>query len=459
VDAPLLNKAGKVYSKERIFDGLFEAILTRYEEEFRSEETHRDVRFNEAESARDFADSERSRLFLQHESTRSAEFAQVMVLRGQQFDTLEKSRNAREGWRKDRFEGGMERRSWLFKQAQTQQDEKMYSVLNFVEEEFVQAMKERIKKLVRTQQQLFEEARERRSVAFTRSQIQRETELGTFVGEAATISGKTPFVGIPPNQPPALHPIAFPLSPYARTASVSCGSSWMQPYLPSVAPPEISPPHQKQSWYTNSPQRPTWLSPHHHDWHLPLSMNDVINELSRQEPDAFETQFFNDEHGTRHLTFARSRTEWRRQFEDGMYRRQCTFLINERIRDENFESEQRNRTNMSFSAEKERDTSFLHSQQERERKFCANEAMRTSIFCEEEAQRVAADLEAQKMRGELFDALQDKLQKQCSEDEARRNADFEAWALALLQERKQKQVDGYKDEERVREETFVRSLN
>ena len=193
--------------------------------------------------------------------------------------------------------------------------------------------------------------------------------------------------------------------------------------------------------------------------HSSTSINDTLEELNRQEPDVFETKSFNDEHLTRQLFFSMSEAERRRQFEDGMYRRQCTFVIHERIRNENFESEQRNKTNMSFSAEKERDISFLKSQQERECQFQANEAIRASTFYEEEAQRVAADLEAQKRRGELYHLLHDKLQKQCLKDEARRSSGFEAWALALLRERKQKQVDGYKGEERVREEKFVRSLD
>lgn len=184
-----------------------------------------------------------------------------------------------------------------------------------------------------------------------------------------------------------------------------------------------------------------------------------MKQLGEQEPDASEIKSFNDEHRRRQLDFAMSQADLRRQFEEGMYRRQCEFLANERLRDENFESETRNRTNVAFSAEKERDLSFLHSQQEREHTFQASEALRASIFCEEEARRAAADLEAQKKRGEFFDSLQDKLQKQCFEAEARRNSDFETWALALLRERKQQQVDGYKDEERVRQERFAESVD
>lgn len=270
VDSPLPNKASKVNSNGRIFEGVFETIQTRYQEEFRSEEAQRDARFNEAESARDYADSERNRLFYQHESTRSAEFTQMMALRWQQFDTQESSRQAREGWRKERFDGGMKRRSWLFEQAQVQEDEKMYSVLNSVEEGFLQAMKDRIKKLVKTQQQLFEEARDRRSIAFTQSQIQRETELGT-PGEATIISGKIQFEGIHLDQRPVLDSaIPLPTPSPSRTVysfsdtdstRLSCGRTRSrspyrdQSYFPLVAPPMI-PLHQSQSWYTYSPLGP-----------------------------------------------------------------------------------------------------------------------------------------------------------------------------------------------------------
>jgi hypothetical protein len=159
------------------------------------------------------------------------------------------------------------------------------------------------------------------------------------------------------------------------------------------------------------------------------------------------------------LDFDRSQAERERHFDDGICRRRSIFLANERIREENFESNQRNFTNTSFGAEKERDLSFMHSQQERERKFVVSEARRASSFCDAEAERVAVNLEAQKERGERFDALQDKLQKQGLEDEARRTSDLEMWALALLREREQQLVDGYKNEERTREERFVRSID
>ena len=268
VDSPSPTKTGKVNSKGRVFESLFEAILTHYQGQFKLEETHRNTRFNTAERTRDFADLERSRLFYQHESTHSAEFAHMMMLRWQQFNTQESSRNAGESGRKERFEAGMEQRLWLFEQACAQLDEKMYSALSFVEDGFVQAMKDRIKKLVRTQQQSLEEARERRSIAFTRSQSQRETEMGT---QPATISGKIQVVGpgIPPEQP--LSDIPRLPTPNTSTPTTICflsddhsttlsgrsrsRSPYRNPlYFPPVAPPEI---YQKRSWYTYYPGRLT----------------------------------------------------------------------------------------------------------------------------------------------------------------------------------------------------------
>jgi hypothetical protein len=184
-----------------------------------------------------------------------------------------------------------------------------------------------------------------------------------------------------------------------------------------------------------------------------------MQELSTQEPDALESKFFKDEHCLRQLNFERSQVERKRHFQDGIQSRRHIFFASERIREDTFEHDQRDRAATHDREERAHDASFLHSQQERERKFLVSEARRVSSFCDAEAERVATDLKAQKKRGELFDSVQDKLQKQCSEDEAQRTSDLETWALGLLQERKQQQVDGYKDEERTREVRFVRSVD
>lgn len=193
--------------------------------------------------------------------------------------------------------------------------------------------------------------------------------------------------------------------------------------------------------------------------HSPPSASDVMKELSSQELGTLDSRFFDDEHRKRELDFERSQNERKLLFEDGIQRRQHIFLANEKIREDTFELDQRNREVTYEEKAREREASFLRSQQEKERGFLTSEARRELSFCEEEAVRVSAELEAQRKRGELFDTLQDNLRKQCFEDEVRRISDLESWALALLRERKQQQVDGYKDEERIREERFVRSVD
>jgi hypothetical protein len=250
----------------RVFEGWFEAILTQYQEEYRSEEEHRDARFNQAERERDYAEEDRGGLFELHESTRRSEFEQMMVLQWQQYDTKESSRNAEEGWRKERFEGWMERRSWMFEQ-EIRQAERQHSVANVVEDEFIQVLKSRIERLVRTQQKKFEEVRERLSIAFTRSQIQRETELGA-TGEVPSTSGVTPLVAIPPDQHTSLHSVVppTPIIVYASsdTDSDMLPRGWMglrslhrdQSHTLPVPPPATSL-YRWRSWYTYSPLRPT----------------------------------------------------------------------------------------------------------------------------------------------------------------------------------------------------------
>ena len=109
--------------------------------------------------------------------------------------------------------------------------------------------------------------------------------------------------------------------------------------------------------------------------------------------------------------------------------------------------------------ERRRDITFLDSQYEKENQFLADEGTRVSKFRQAESGRAIAHIDAQKKREGLFKSLQDKLQNQCAEDEARRIYDLKVWASEMLQERKRRQVEGYKDEERAREGRFVRSVD
>ena len=193
--------------KGRIFQDWPEAVLIRYQEEFKLEEEHRQHRFNEAERARDYAETERHRLFRRQESIRAKRFEWMMGLQEQQYEAKERAQNAGEGWRKEQFEGGIERRSWLFEQAQAR-EKRRYSVTNAMEDELLKAMKKRIGELDKTHQKFFEQASERRSTAFTESQTLREIELGT------ADLGDAPPMGIPPDQSPSLCSVTTrPLTP------------------------------------------------------------------------------------------------------------------------------------------------------------------------------------------------------------------------------------------------------
>lgn len=162
----------------RVFESWFKAILAQYEKEFESGERHWAARFNHAESERDNAERERSRLFRQRESARNGRFSEMMSLQCDQYDTQKRAHNAGEDWRNEQFEGAMERHSWFFEQAQ-ENVQKQYSAMDTMEDAFLRVMKIRVEKLNKAQEKSFEEARERRSIAFVKSQIRREAELGT----------------------------------------------------------------------------------------------------------------------------------------------------------------------------------------------------------------------------------------------------------------------------------------
>jgi hypothetical protein len=158
------------------FEKRFRLSEEQQQQEFLQEDEHRNLRFSEAEAARDEAETKRMHSFEQREGNRDQRFGAMMSVHQYDFEGSEASRGWKEDRRTQEFQVAEEERTQSFDQTLFL-IQKQYYVLDALEVDALQSMRQRIAKVSKVHWELFEQGRQQRYAAFSLSQERRELDL------------------------------------------------------------------------------------------------------------------------------------------------------------------------------------------------------------------------------------------------------------------------------------------
>lgn len=477
------------------YEGHFKESQERQQQEFLMEEKHRDMTFRQAEGTRDEAERKRAEVFKRHELNRELKSQMATTLRDKRFLRKELTRGWGEEWRRQQFKEAEERRSQLFEQSRSW-DQKQYSAMNTLESASLKLMWDKVEKLDNRQRVSFEQAKQRRSAAFSQSQARRENQLGSSHEEISP----SPMAPAPPGrivhdiEPGVLTqplPTIIQASQYANSIASSIQTSasavtrsqsrsrsrHRRRLARSTSQSDYG--HQRRSRRYSPATGFVSLTNCTEQLHefkrtvtFPQAPQTILMQANLRDPlpvpvkeerqsQSHEQQFYVAQRRRQHA-FEKSQSERAKAFENGARSRQQVFNINEMKRQQDFEEKQTARREISGEKEYERTITFADAQIEREEKFQEGEENRESDFRKAENIRERAFGTAQASREEDFYSRQAELQNECFESENQRRSDFDIWErrrLELLHQRDQEQRDSYAAEEMQHERIFVEAIN
>jgi hypothetical protein len=161
------------------------------QQEFLQEEEHRNLRFAEAETVKDEAEAERTAAFRQRSDNHDEKFRTAMTMHQHTFEGSEASRGVREALRTQESQAAEEDRTQTFERVLAH-IRHQYNTLDAMEVDVLQSMKRRLTKVQKSHQELFEQAKQQRSVVFASSRACRELGLRVPVLEVGEPVFDTP---------------------------------------------------------------------------------------------------------------------------------------------------------------------------------------------------------------------------------------------------------------------------
>lgn len=416
------------------FEKRFRLIEEQRQQEFLQEDEQSNLRFSEAEAAKDEAELSRTHICGQREDNREQKFQAMMSLHRNEFEGSEVSRDWQEDWRTQESQVAEEGRTQSFNQTLVL-IQKQYYALDALEDDALESMKRRITKVSKSYVELFEQGRRQRHTASSLSQKRRELELQVLEFDPSLSVNKSQLFSAARRK---LH---------RRWAWLAGGFA----HTPSPVRSQMMP----LSWYQRRPSPPTGFNPkmlfRGPDLHKPLPVPGAQEHVAAKEISHLR--------GRRQLIFEKAQAEREKMFENGIRSRRRIFNVNEAKREANFERLQRTRKETAVQQEHDRSTKFENARDERQRLFQDAERLRESGFHEAERKRAEAYKAAQTSRDAKFHSIQNELQNQCFKSEISRTSEFEEWCSNLLRSTEQEQTEGYKIEERDRERVFTDAVD
>ncbi|RDB22001.1 hypothetical protein Hypma_010994 [Hypsizygus marmoreus] len=448
---------------ENLLEERFRSAQDERRQAFTFEEENRKRSFNEAEVARDRAESIRSEFFQQHDEAHETKFLVMMEMQEYQLEYRELHWNRQEDRRNQQCQSEQDHRS------QTSDEllsclRKQWEASDYLEAKLTAVAKHKIERQDKAQRQLLREARDGRADRFRQSQKCREEKLRRpwIPDDRGRIRGMMPpCVGASVLLPCAevggshihsavqqLYPFLSPMMPLTSRQPWTRTSSGSRP-LRSISPDSNSAVQLMSPVIGIDPrvilQATNLTEP------LPVPGVGVQERLSLE-------QVYYDLRREHQAMFRRSQDQREKVLETRILKRRVIFQVSEARRLRSFEENQRERRRSSSEKEWKRELAFRVAQKARWRHFLDGERNREETFNAAERLRDTAFKVVQQKWGDLFHSTQQQLQDQCFESERCRLSDIEDWASNLLFEREREITAAYKSEEESRERDFQRLL-